>query len=135
MPEVIDVLLIEDHESFRTLLSAVLTQNGYSLRTAANGRNAMALLKQYSFRLLITDIYMPEMDGFEVIIAQQSLNPGIPILAMSGGTYHSPAEENLKMARILGSHATITKPFALADFVDAVRSLLPLGAGPNPPNS
>ena len=57
MPEVIDVLLIEDHESFRTLLSAVLTQNGYSLRTAANGRNAMALLKQHSFRLLIGHLH------------------------------------------------------------------------------
>jgi DNA-binding response OmpR family regulator len=120
----VDILLVEDHTPILTFLSTALTQSGYTVRTAVNGRKAASLLKQHIFRLLITDIYMPEMDGFEVIMLHRSTNPDVPVLAMTGGCHHSPAEENLKMARILGSGGTIAKPFELSEFMAAVTNLI-----------
>ena len=120
----VDILLIEDHLPILSFLSTALTQSGFTVRTAINGRKATTLLKQHIFRLLITDIYMPEMDGFEVIMLHRSTNPDVPVLAMTGGCHHSPAEENLKMARILGSGGTIAKPFDLPQFLETVRTLI-----------
>jgi two-component system, chemotaxis family, chemotaxis protein CheY len=120
----VDILLVEDHPPILNFLSKALMESGYSVRTAVNGRKATVLLEQHIFRLLITDIYMPEMDGFEVIMLHRATNPDVPVLAMTGGCRHTPAEENLKMARILGSGATIAKPFELPAFLETVKSML-----------
>lgn len=67
---------------------------------------------------------MPEMDGFEVIMLLRASNPGIPVLAMTGGCFHTAPEDNLKMARILGSSGTIAKPFELPAFLATVTAML-----------
>lgn len=120
----VDILIVEDHVPILTVLMAALVQQGYSLRSAENGRKAMALLGQHEFRLLITDIYMPEMDGFELIAHHKAIAPDVPILTISGGSFLVSHEENLKTARILGSLRTLSKPFSLDEFLSVVRELL-----------
>jgi len=120
----VDILLIEDDEPIRHLLVNALRQGGYSISEAANGRAAMRLNSTHTFRLVITDLFMPEMDGLEVIMDHNRLRPDVPLLAMTGGYHYSAPEETLKMARALGSHATIRKPFELVDFLKTVQVLL-----------
>lgn len=120
----VDILLIEDDEPVRHLLTSALQQSGYSVHGAANGRAALRLEAKHTFRLVITDLFMPEMDGLEVIMNHNRQRPEVPLLAMTGGYHYSGAEDTLKMASVLGSHATIKKPFELADFLATVRSLI-----------
>ena len=119
----VDILLIEDDQPVRHLLTNALQQCRYSVREAANGRAAMRLYAAHRFRLVITDLFMPEMDGLEVIINHSRSHPNVPLLAMTGGYHYSDPDETLKMARVLGSYATIKKPFELVDFLAAVHAL------------
>ncbi|MEO7600186.1 MAG: response regulator [Opitutus sp.] len=119
-----DILLIEDDETVRKLLTNALEHRGYSVHAAANGRTALRSKSTSRFRLVITDLFMPEMDGLEVIMEHNRTTPQIPLLAMTGGYHYSEPEETLRMARILGSDCTIQKPFELTDFLITVEKVL-----------
>jgi len=119
-----DVLLIDDDESVRCVLSEVLKRNGYSFESAGNGRTALALLTRHKFRLVITDIFMPDMDGLEFIMKYTAINRRAPILAISGGGRGSLADTSLKPAQLLGSQRTLAKPFGLKDFIAVVQEML-----------
>src|SRR5580704_13196837 len=82
----IDVLLIDDSADVRSLLERTLAHAGYSVRSCSDGNGALKLLSQQSFRLVVTDIYMPGMDGYEVIMKVNATLPRPQVLAISGGT-------------------------------------------------
>ena len=61
------ILVVEDDPINRILLTTCLNQEGYTIRTAENGRQALDLLERKPFDLMLLDLLMPEMDGFEVL--------------------------------------------------------------------
>ena len=125
-----DILVIDDDESVRTLLMSALRIKGYSLRCASEGNEALRLLSTHSFRLIITDIYMPGTDGLEVIMQHVTKDPKTPILAISGGGRCIGPDEILSSAKLLGSRKTMAKPFEVADLYLAVSDLLGNYAAP-----
>jgi two-component system cell cycle response regulator CpdR len=119
-----DILLIEDEVPFRELLSTVLSCVGYSVLTAGDGKTGLDLLSRHRFRLVITDIFMPENDGLEVIMKQMAAQPDSRILAMSGFSGYTDIPTILRMAEVLGSQRTLVKPFRLSEFWEAVYALV-----------
>jgi DNA-binding response OmpR family regulator len=119
-----DILLIEDEVPLRAALTRALSRNGYTVQTAGDGKAGLALLSRNRFRLVITDIFMPENDGLEVIMKQMAAQPDSRILAMSGFCGYTDIPTILKMAAVLGSQRTLVKPFRLIDFLDAVYALV-----------
>jgi CheY-like chemotaxis protein len=119
-----DILLIEDDVPLRGALTRALSCSGYTVLTANDGKAGLALLARHRFRLVITDIFMPENDGLEVIMKQRSAQPNSRILAMSGFCGYVDVPTMLRMAEVLGSQRTLLKPFSLIDFLDAVNALL-----------
>jgi len=77
------VLIVDDDESIRRLCQRLLG-GGYAVATAASGREALAALDRQAYDLLLTDIKMPEMDGFELIGEALKRRPALKVLAMSG---------------------------------------------------
>jgi CheY-like chemotaxis protein len=67
---------------------------------------------------------MPDLDGLEVIMAIKALEPGLPVIAMSGGGGLQGPASILKTARLLGSSRIISKPFDLEEFLLMVEQLL-----------
>src|SRR5579863_4942945 len=122
-PDGIDVLLIDDSAEVRSLLERTLAHAGYSVRSCADGHGALRLLSQQSFRLVVTDIYMPGMDGYEVIMKVNAAEPRPLVLAISGGTM-SVAGVNLRVAKNLGCERVLAKPFDLPDFYAIVREMI-----------
>jgi DNA-binding response OmpR family regulator len=120
----VDVLVIDDDAPIRELLAATLRRHGYTVCLAADGRGAGPLLARYHFRLLVTDIFMPYMDGIEVIMQARRRHPELPVLAMSGGGISGGPDRTLLPARYLGCRRTLEKPFDLGEFLSAVRELL-----------
>ena len=120
----LDVLLVDDDTTLRNGLSEALRRQGYSVLTAANGRAAVGLLSIHRFRLLITDIYMPVNDGLEVIMMNQSIGTGTPVIAMSGGGSLGSAETVLRPALNLGCFRTLEKPFELTELFAAAKEVL-----------
>lgn len=115
------VLVVDDEDSIRELVAAVLGRYGYHVLAAANGTEAMALYlpRSEEIALVITDISMPEMGGGDLSLALSRLNPAVKVLFMSGAGATPGAEDNIPPdARVL------TKPFAVDKLVIAVHEML-----------
>ncbi|MBL9190576.1 MAG: response regulator [Opitutaceae bacterium] len=106
-----NILVADDETGICNLLEHWLTAAGHKVQIAEGGQQALRLLKQNSFDLVITDVVMPDGDGFELIPAIRKIQPQARILAISGGGRYIPGNDCLSLARGLGAHATVVKPF------------------------
>ena len=104
------ILVVDDEDQIRTMLTQMLSQEGYEVHTAENGEDGMSLVGKYSFDLVITDMIMPVKDGLKFIMELVRDYPDLKILAISGGGAIK-AERYLTMAGYLGDIATLEKPF------------------------
>jgi CheY-like chemotaxis protein len=122
------IAIIEDDPVMCHLLREVLELEGYRVTTASNGRRALRQFVDATPDLIITDIYMPEQDGIEVIMALRR-QPGAPkIIAISGNFLHGMISV-LEMAARLGAHRTIQKPFSMSQLVTVVKEVLDANSG------
>jgi DNA-binding NtrC family response regulator len=104
------VLIVDDDPAARRQLRNLLGANGYWVIEAGNGRIARELLAVQDIDLVVTDIFMPECDGFELIAAVRAMDHSAPIIAMSD--HESWTGLNfLDAANDLGAAAVIEKPF------------------------
>lgn len=117
-----NVLIADDDSSLRSALKLALEGNGYEVRVAANGAEALALQRKTPADVLLTDIFMPESDGFEAIDAFRRAFPATKIIAMSGDAKRAK-HEYLSAARLIGVDATLKKPFQLGALLHMLRSL------------
>ena len=120
-----DILLVEDDFALREMLRQVLRSVGYTLFEAANGRVALKYLSEQQARVIVTDIFMPETDGLELLTLLRKMLPRPPIIAMSG-SMSEDHEVFLKIARHLGAKHTLIKPFPLKDLLAAVQATIGL---------
>jgi CheY-like chemotaxis protein len=115
------VLVIDDEESVRKVFQAALAQAGYRVLTAESGQHGLRLLEHQEVDLILVDIFMPDMDGLEVIQLLRKTRPVSKIMAITG---KSGLMDHLDIAKHLGAHATLKKPFSLQELLDAVASQL-----------
>ncbi|MDQ8167495.1 MAG: response regulator [Gemmatimonadota bacterium] len=116
------VLVVDDEDSVRRLVSAVLRRHGFSIIEAANGREALtALAERYDVDLVISDVLMPELGGRELAKQLQRDRPEMPVLFISGYTNQELANEGGS----LDADATfLAKPFSSQQLMGAVSTLL-----------
>lgn len=104
------ILVVEDDDlSARTLL-ALLAPDKHQVEVVGNGLLALERLESASYELIITDIYMPGMDGIELLRALRRRAHSAAILAISGGG-RTVRVDYLDLAGRLGAHAVLRKPF------------------------
>ena len=113
------ILLIEDEDSVRAVLRKVLETDGHDVLEAANGEQALQLEENGPVDLVVTDIIMPQMDGFGAIHLLRKRDPDIAILAVTGGT-----ADYLKAAKDKGACQVLQKPFDTQPLLDTVSGLL-----------
>ena len=114
------VLVVDDDAGLRDSIRAVLESMGFLVSTAANAREAVTEISAQRPDVILTDIYMPEGDGYELISAIRSFGENIPIIAMSGGAFQFGIQDHLGMAKRLGAEATLAKPFRAAALIETV---------------
>ncbi|MBN1479362.1 response regulator [candidate division KSB1 bacterium] len=117
------ILVIDDEKGIRDVLKTSLELAGHDVLVAANGKDALTRGEQGPIHVVITDIFMPEQDGFETIMHLKKTAPQIKIIAISGGGYFNP-ENALKTAEHLGAHYGFNKPFNLQDLIEKIDSML-----------
>lgn len=107
MKSSISILIVDDEEMMRTLLNRILSREGYKIRSAEDGVVALEVLKAEKFDIIISDMKMPRMDGFELLKIVKNEYPKIGVIIMTayGDTY------TVKDALLLGADEYITKPF------------------------
>ena len=112
------ILVIDDQEPVRSLLRAVLEGAGHDVLEASNGRLGLALHRERSADLIITDIVMPEMNGHELMLELTGNFLNVKVIAMSGGL---ESEGPLNVAKLLGARQTFHKPLDMDKLLSAVR--------------
>ncbi len=114
---------MEDDAQVRTMLRQMLEVAGYRVREALDGKRAIRSWQEDRPDLVITDVLMPEMDGFEVITAIRKQDPTAKIIAITGGGA-AKLTNLLPAARHLGAARTLQKPFERQDLLNQVREVL-----------
>lgn len=118
------ILIVEDDVQLREMLKQVLELQNYEVVESNDGEDAIQVLKQSPFDLVITDIIMPQKDGTGLIMEIRKSYPDLQIIAISGGARHIDPQNPLHIAKMLGANQTFTKPFKIKELLGAVRELV-----------
>ena len=132
----ISILVADDEEGIRNLVVNWLQDRGHTLTAVRSANEALRCISAENFDLVITDVVMPDGDGFELISSLRKTHPEMRILAMSGGGRYLRGVECLKMARGLGAHAVVLKPFNMEQLQAAIdAAILPRSSNCTPPGN
>ena len=116
------ILLVDDDVTVLAPLFMLLEQAGHRVILAAGGHEAAKALTKSRFDVIVTDIFMPGVDGLEVIRLARAADARVRIVAMSGYDRHS-GFHTLAVATYLGANETLQKPIEPAQLLSAVAGL------------
>lgn len=117
------ILIIDDDDPVREILRRLLGRVGHTVYEAADGKTALRMYAGNPTDLVITDIFMPEMDGIEFLIRVREAFPEARVIALSGGSYIGK-QEVLRDATQLGAVGVLEKPFSVDECLELVRRVL-----------
>jgi DNA-binding response OmpR family regulator len=119
----IRILVADDQESERDAMTLALESEGFEVRTAVDGLDAVGQCMFDRPDLVVCDIFMPGKDGLQVLRELRALDPNYKIIMFSGGgTHHFMSP--LVMASHLGADRTLEKPFSLEELLEAIREVV-----------
>ncbi len=114
------ILVVDDEESIIKSLEGILTDEGFEVRNAVNGRAALDKIEEEIPDLVLLDIWMPEMDGIETLVKIKETCPGLQVVMMSG---HGTIETAVKATK-LGAYDFIEKPLSLEKVLLTINNAL-----------
>jgi DNA-binding response OmpR family regulator len=113
------ILLVDDEQAVQTLLTYPLRKDGYDVVPATTGQEALERFREGTFDLVVLDVMLPQLDGFEVCKALRARS-AVPIIMLT-----AKAEEFDKVLGLeLGADDYITKPFSMREFRSRVKAVL-----------
>lgn len=117
------ILLVDDNDALRSLLNRELVRDGHEVTMASNGAEALKMLDEMEFDLVVTDLVMPDVEGLQVIRVLRKKASPPKVIAMSGGGRSSPANY-LELAKLFGAAETLEKPFTYRVLADSIQRVL-----------
>ena len=114
------ILVVDDDKNTRMYFQAVLENNGYTVTIAKNGRDALEMMDKEHIDLVVLDIMMPRMDGYELTKTLRECDNNLPILMVSAK--QMPADKNKGFA--VGTDDYMTKPINQDEFLYRIKALL-----------
>ena len=115
-----NILLVEDDASLSTVLADYLRSKGYTVETASNGKEAWELILVKHYDLVISDIMMPKMNGFELLKLLRAQHITLPVIMLSAKT----ERDDIMLAYELGCDDYVTKPFSMDILICKVEAVL-----------
>lgn len=114
------ILVVDDEDALRTVLSSELAGEGYEVETAADGDEAINVVQTKPFDLVLLDIKMPKVDGFEVLKFLKSKYPNVKVIMLTGFADLKNAIESKK----LGAEDFVSKPYDLVDLLTTIERVV-----------
>ncbi|HTZ19412.1 MAG TPA: response regulator [Opitutaceae bacterium] len=113
------ILVVDDEATIRDLFMMILQRHGYRVRLAAGGREARRLMAAERPALILSDLHMPEGNGWELLVYCRRHAPGVPVIVFSGSAFGKyPLIESWAASRV-------TKPFSSGQLLSEVERILP----------
>jgi len=116
------ILVIDDEEMLRELMCIMLASNGYTVTACKNGKEGIQYFRSGNYDIILTDLKMPEMSGFEVAEAIRQLDLDVPIALV---TANAPSLSSMEVKRF-GIDILLAKPFTLKQLTNLVTSAMEL---------
>ena len=114
------LLVVDDEPNILELLSVALRFNGFEVATATNGQQALTTARRFKPDLVVLDVMMPELDGFEVVRRLRGEGTRVPVLFLTA----KDGTEDKVTGLTLGGDDYVTKPFSLEEVVARIRAVL-----------
>ena len=114
------ILVVDDEDALRTVLSSELEGEGYEVDQAADGDEAIEIVQKKPFHLVLLDIKMPKVDGFEVLKFIKEKYPHVKVIMLTGFADLKNAIESKK----LGAEDFVSKPYDLVDLLTTIERVL-----------
>jgi two-component system chemotaxis response regulator CheY len=118
------ILVVDDEDQIRQLIRETLEQVGYHVSEARDGAEALQQYRLAPADLVIIDILMPNQDGLETTMALRREFPDVKVIVMTGGSGRIGILNFLDVAKMLGAHSTLKKPFEMKTLLDMVQAEL-----------
>lgn len=117
------ILVIDDEQLLRSTVVTILTRAGFSVEEASDGQAGLAMFHKNPPDVVITDVFMPNRDGIEVVMELKRLYPHTKIIAMTGGGQTRMMEIG-SATKILGADHVLHKPFEREHLLAAINNVL-----------
>lgn len=122
-------LIVDDDDMVRLTVGAMMRHLDFDVQEASNGEAAVAFILDSPFDIIVTDLFMPEFDGVELILRIRELTSDTPIILMTGGGRHFPngsdgLEGLVSAAEAFGATGIIHKPFRKQEFSKVVSQVM-----------
>ncbi|HET6272708.1 MAG: Response regulator [Bacteroidetes bacterium] len=114
------ILVVDDEDALRTVLSNELTSEGYDVSTASDGDEAISTIQKGLYDLVLLDIKMPRLNGFEVLKFVKEKHPKTKVVMLTGFADLKNAIESKK----LGAEDFVSKPYDLVDLLTTIERVL-----------
>ena len=114
------ILVVDDEQNIRNLLKLRLSAEGYEIITASNGKSALDAFNKEVFDLLIVDVMMPEMDGYELVYKVREINQNIPVIMVTAKSHINDKKAGFNV----GIDDYMTKPIEFDELLLRIKALL-----------
>lgn len=118
------ILLVDDEAEVQQTLAQMLAAGGHEVLLARQGRQALEDVERLSFDLLVTDIVMREVDGWQLIRALRACKPAAAVIAISGGAKALEPDVALRLGAAFGAHGILRKPIRRPALLQMVTDVL-----------
>ena len=118
------ILLVEDSPEVSMSVREILESAGHTIEDAATGKEALECLSNNSFDAIVSDIWMPEMDGIALLKEIRGMNNNVPVVVISGGAPNAPLTYTAPLAATFGANTVIYKPFEKDELLNAINAAL-----------
>src|SRR5436190_19617762 len=121
------ILVVDDDPLVRSAIEILLARHGFQVTIADGGESGLRALETTAIDLMIVDIFMPHMRGFESIRVFHERAPSVPLIAMSGYAFanaDAPTPDFLRMALDLGATRCLRKPFTPVALMTVINECL-----------
>lgn len=118
------ILVVDDEDQIRRLICETLERAGYHVTEARDGKEALSLHRLAPADLVIMDILMPDQDGLETTVALRRESPDVKIIVITGGSDMIGILNYLDVAKMMGAHRTLQKPFEMNTLLETIQAEL-----------
>ncbi len=118
------ILLVEDSPEVSLTVREILASAGHTAEETASGKEALKALKAGKFDAIVSDIWMPEMDGIALLKEIRGAGNDIPVVVISGGAPNAPLTYTAPLAATFGANVVVYKPFEKAELLTAIETVL-----------
>ena len=118
------ILLVEDSPEVSLSVREILASAGHTVEEAASGVEGLKRLRASKFDAIVSDIWMPEMDGIALLKEIRGAGNNIPVVVISGGAPNAPLTYTAPLAATFGANLVVYKPFEKAELLKAIETVL-----------